>query len=70
MYRHLPSKSGKNIITNLSGLLLLLIASLHIVRIINGLDVVVSGWVMPMWISYVAASFAIYIAVIMFKMDK
>jgi len=70
MHKHLPTQLGKNIITNLAGVLLLLIASLHLVRAIKGWDATIGEWVVPMWLSWVAVIFAIYIAVQMFKMDK
>jgi len=70
MHKHLPTKAGKNIITNLAGVLLLFIASLHLLRTLKGWEATVGDWVVPMWVSGAAFVLAIYVAVLMFRMDK
>ncbi len=66
----MPSKGGKNIITNLAALLFLVIASFHFVRVLNGWEATFAGFYVPMWVSVTAVILALYLATQMFKMDK
>jgi len=70
MQRHLPSKNGKNIITNLAGILFLVIASLHLVRSIYGWEAYVGTITIPLWVSWAVVLVTLYLAYVMFKMDR
>jgi len=70
MERHLPSKGGKNIITNLAGVLFLVVASLHLVRSIYGWEAYVGDIAIPLWVSWAVVAVTLYLAYVMFRMDK
>ncbi|MEX2054397.1 MAG: hypothetical protein WD883_02555 [Candidatus Colwellbacteria bacterium] len=37
-----------------SGLLFATVAFVHLLRVVNGWDIVISGWSLPMWVSWLA----------------
>lgn len=70
MQKHLPSREGNNVITNLAGVLLVLIALLHFLRGIYGWQAQVAGVEIPVYVSWFAFVFALYVAYKLFVMDK
>jgi hypothetical protein len=46
----------------LTGVIFLLIAVLHLLRILYGWSAVIGGWVVPGWFSWVALIIAAYLA--------
>jgi len=53
-----------------AGAIFLLIAILHVIRIIFAWDAVIGGWVVPKWASWVAIVVAIYLAYEGFRLGK
>ncbi len=45
----------------ISGFIFLLIAILHVLRIVYALDAVIGGWEVPKWISWVAIAAGVYL---------
>ncbi len=45
----------------ISGFIFLLIAILHVLRIVYALDAVIGGWEVPKWISWVAIAVGAYL---------
>jgi len=45
-----------------------LIALLHALRLIYGWSAVIAGWEVPMWVSYPAVAFFVYLAYSAFKL--
>ncbi len=70
MHKHLPSREGKNIITNFAGAVFLIVGTLHLARIILGLDAYIGDWFVPMWFSWLIIFLTLYLSYSMFKMDK
>lgn len=48
--------------TRLTGVIFLLIAVLHLLRILYGWSAVIGGWTMPMWLSWAALIIGAYLA--------
>lgn len=48
--------------TRLTGVIFLLIAVLHLLRILYGWTAAIDGWVVPLWLSWVALIIAAYLA--------
>lgn len=48
--------------TRLTGVIFLLIAVLHLLRILYGWSAVIGGWAMPLWLSWVALIIGAYLA--------
>ena len=46
---------------SLTGTIFLVIAALHLLRIINGWEAVIGGWIVPMWLSWAAVILAGYL---------
>jgi len=44
-----------------AGIIFIIIALLHLLRIIYGWEAVIGGWVVPKWISWVALAVASYL---------
>ena len=53
-----------------TGVIFLLIALLHAFRIVFGTEAVLEGWALPMWVSWVAALIAAYLASQGFRLSK
>ena len=53
-----------------TGAVFLVIAILHLLRIVNGWPANISGFVVPMWLSWVAVLFAGYLAYHGLKIKK
>ncbi len=53
-----------------AGVIFLLIAVLHALRIVFGMEAVLEGWALPMWVSWVAALIAAYLAYQGFWLSK
>ena len=53
-----------------AGVIFLLIAVLHALRVVFGTDAVLEGWALPMWVSWVAALIAAYLAYQGFRLSK
>jgi len=70
MDKHLPSQKGKNIITNLAAFLFLFIATLHAARVFYGWSAQIGAWEVPVWVSGLAVLVALYLAWVLFRMDK
>lgn len=47
---------------SLSGLIFLIIAVLHLLRAVYGWEAAIGGWMVPMWISWVALVVSGYLA--------
>ena len=45
-----------------AGLIFLLIAVMHVLRLVLRWDVVLNGWIVPLWVSAVAIVIAAYLA--------
>ncbi|MBI3602213.1 MAG: hypothetical protein HY209_04900 [Candidatus Omnitrophica bacterium] len=50
-----------------AGTLFLLIAMVHLLRVILGWDVIIGGFIVPLWFSVVAALMTLALSVWMFK---
>jgi uncharacterized membrane protein len=61
---------NKNTFSILSGLIFLIVAIAHAVRLAFKWEVVVASWPVPMWISVVACVVAAYLAYEGFRMAK
>lgn len=48
--------------TRLTGVIFLLIAVLHLLRILYGWSAVIGGWPVPLWLSWVALIIGAYLA--------
>ncbi len=55
---------------NLVSIIFSIIAVLHLLRIILGWHAEIGGWVVPMWLSWVALIMAGYLAFAGFKLGK
>ncbi len=53
-----------------AGVIFLLIAVLHALRVVFGTEAVLEGWALPMWVSWVAALIAAYLAYQGFRLSK
>ena len=53
-----------------TGVIFLLIAVLHALRVVFGTEAVLEGWALPMWVSWVAALIAAYLASQGFRLSK
>jgi hypothetical protein len=60
----------KNVALKVSGVFFLLVATLHLVRVLWKIPVVVSGIVMPLYLSMVAAVVAFLLAIWMFVVSE
>ena len=58
----------KNIALKVAGAIFLLMALLHLLRIIFSIEVVVAGFTAPIWLSIFGFIFALALALWMFKM--
>jgi uncharacterized membrane protein len=57
----------KNIALKVAGTIFLLMALLHLLRVIFNIEVVVAGFTAPIWLSIVGFIFALALALWMFK---
>jgi len=48
----------------------LLVAAMHLVRVLNGWEAIIAGAVIPMWVSWAAVGLAGYLAVRGFQFGK
>jgi len=48
--------------SSVAGLIFLVVAVLHVVRLALGWHVVLAGWTVPMWVSWIAFPIAGYLA--------
>ena len=53
-----------------AGIIFLLIALLHLLRVAFGWDAILEGWTVPMWVSWVAILIAAYLAYQGFRLGK
>ena len=53
-----------------AGVIFLLIAILHVLRIIFAWDAVIGGWVVPKWVSWVAIVVGLYLAYEGFRLSR
>ncbi len=53
-----------------TGVIFLLIAVLHALRVVFGTEAVLEGWALPMWVSWVAALIAAYLACQGYRLSK
>ncbi len=53
-----------------AAVIFLLIAVLHALRIVFGMEAVLEGWALPMWVSWMAALIAPYLASQGFRLSK
>ena len=53
-----------------TGVIFALIALGHILRVVFGMEAVLEGWALPMWVSWVAALIAAYLASQGFRLSK
>ncbi len=53
-----------------AGVIFLLIALLHAFRIVFGVEWIVEGWTVTMWVSWVAVLIAAYLAYQGFRLSK
>ncbi len=53
-----------------AGVIFLLIALLHAFRIVFGVEWIVEGWALPLWVSWVAVLIAAYLAYQGFRLSK
>lgn len=61
---------GEKHFTFVTGLIFLLIAILHVLRLVYGWKAVIGGWMVPMWLSWVALVIAAYLAYTGFRLSK
>ena len=54
----------------IAGLIFLVIAVLHLLRIVFGWSAVIGGWVVPQWVSWLAFLVAGYLAYEGFRLGK
>ena len=59
----------KNFFT-LTGTIFLIIAALHLLRIVNGWEATIGGWTMPVWLSWAALIVAGYLGLLGIKFGK
>lgn len=45
-----------------AGTVFVVVAAVHALRVINGWDVMIGGWALPMWVSWFAVVFAGWLA--------
>ena len=60
----------KNIALKVTGAIFLLMALLHLLRVIFSIEVVVAGFTAPIWLSIFGFIFALALALWMFKTAK
>ncbi len=53
-----------------AGVIFLLITVLHTLRIVFGMEAVLEGWALPMWVSWVAVPIAAYLAYQGYRLSK
>lgn len=70
MLHRLPTKSAKNIITNIAAACFAIIGLFHLVRVFKGWEAFVGGIAVPLWASWVAVFLAFYLAYRLYHMDK
>ena len=54
----------------LAGIIFLIVAVAHVLRLVFKWEVIVTGWQVPMWVSVVAFVIAAYLAYESFQMRK
>jgi hypothetical protein len=59
---------SKNTFQLLAGVIFLIVALAHAVRLIFKWEVIIAGWQVPMWLSAIAAVIAAYLAYEGFRM--
>ena len=60
----------KNIALKVMGVIFLLVALLHLLRVIFSVEVIVAGFTAPIWLSMFGFIFALALALWMFKTAK
>ncbi|MCX5692157.1 MAG: hypothetical protein NTX47_00485 [Candidatus Omnitrophica bacterium] len=60
----------KNIALKVTGAIFLLVALLHLLRVIFSIEVIVAGFTAPIWLSIFGFIFALALALWMFKEAK
>lgn len=53
-----------------TGVIFLLIALLHLLRIVLGWSAVIAGWMIPVWVSWVALVVSAYLSYTAFRLSK
>jgi hypothetical protein len=61
---------SKNTFPPLAGAIFLIVAVAHVLRLVFKWEVVIAGWLVPMWVSAVAFVMAAYLAYEGFRMRK
>jgi hypothetical protein len=61
---------SKSTFSSLAAVIFLIVAIAHVLRLVFKWDVTVGGWMVPMWLSAVAAVIAAYLAYEGFRMRK
>ncbi len=56
--------------TRIAGLVFLLVAVLHALRIVLGWDAVIGGWSVPLWVSWAALAVSGSLAYTAFKVGR
>ena len=55
---------------SVSGLIFLIIAVLHVLRIVYGWEAVIGGWMLPMWLSWASLVIAGYLSWSAYRLMK
>jgi len=53
--------------TKIAGVFLIIVSTLHILRIVFDVDIVINDWYVPFWINGVAAVITAFLAVMLLK---
>lgn len=61
--------NGKNY-NLLTGVIFLVIAVLHLLRLVYGWEAVIGGWTVPIWLSWIAVAVAGYLSYQGLRMHK
>lgn len=61
---------GQKTFTCTAGVVFVIVAVLHLLRILLGWDAVVGGWHAPLWLSWLALAFAGFLGYTAFKLSR
>jgi len=56
--------------TRMAGVVFVVVAVLHLLRILLGWEAVVGGWHVPLWFSWLALAFAGFLGYAAFKLSR
>jgi len=56
--------------TKIASVFLIIVSTLHILRIVLDVDIVINGWYVPFWVNGVAAVVTAFFAVMLLKENR